>query len=137
MKLYLIIGIPGAGKSTKAKAIINEYNKKHIAINHYEADMFFEQSGAYKFDVTKLGIAHQWCQSKTEESMKKGIDVIVSNTSLTAWERRPYLTLAKKYHYDVEVITCNGGYKNIHGVPDEALERMKKKYQPYDEKENF
>lgn len=130
--LYLIIGIPGAGKSMKAREIIA--NSKNL-IAHYEADMFFEQDGQYNFNRTLLWKAHLWCQQKTEEAMKTGVDVIVSNTSLTPRERRVYLALAKQYHYNVEVITCTGNYKNIHGVPDETLERMKERFVPYTEQE--
>ena len=43
--IYLLRGLPGAGKSTVAKRLGGE---------HYEADMYFMQDGEYKFDGAKL-----------------------------------------------------------------------------------
>ena len=58
--LYLLRGIPGAGKSTLAK---------QLGDSHFETDGFFMVDGEYKFDPTKLREAHQWCQSQVELAM--------------------------------------------------------------------
>lgn len=134
-KLYLIIGIPGSGKSTKANEIISQYKSKNMSILHYEADMFFEKDGQYKFNPALLGQAHSWCQKKTERAMMDHIDVIVSNTSLTPKERYVYLALAKLYDYEVEVITMTNEFQNVHGVPQNKLELMKQRFIPYSEDE--
>jgi predicted kinase len=130
-KLLLIIGIPGAGKSTLANKIKAE-NPEFANANIWEADMFFIKNGEYNFNPNILGAAHHWCQAKVKSDMILGQNVIVSNTNLTPTERRPYIKLAKEYGYEVEVIECNGGFKNIHGVPETSLERMKKKYKPFE-----
>lgn len=135
MILYLIIGIPGSGKTTKAKEIISKYESQNKQIKHYEADMFFEHDGQYKFNPALLGKAHAWCQKKTEEAMMNNIDVIVSNTSLTPRERYFYLALAKLYDYEVKVITMINEFQNVHGVPADKLELMKQRYVPYSEDE--
>ena len=132
-KLYLIIGIPGAGKSTLANKIIAEH--PNTTIKHYEADMYFIRNGEYNFNPKKLFYAHKWCQIKAEQAMIDNYDVIISNTSLTPSERKPYIELAKKYNYDIDVITCNGNYNNIHNVPIETIERMKNKFIPYSQEE--
>ena len=130
-KLVMIIGIPGAGKSTLANKIKSE-DPEFADANIWEADMFFMKNGEYKFNPNILGAAHWWCQAKVESDMKDGLNVIVSNTNLTPRERRPYIKLAKKYGYEVEVKECNGGFKNIHGVPEETLEKMMLKYKPFE-----
>ena len=130
-KLLLIIGIPGAGKSTLANKIKSE-NPEFANANIWEADMFFMKNGEYKFNPNILGAAHFWCQKSVENDMKAGKNVIVSNTNLTPKERRPYIKLAKNYGYEVEVRECNGGFKNIHGVPETSLERMRKKFKPFE-----
>lgn len=130
-KLLLIIGIPGSGKSTMANKIKSE-NPEFYDANVWEADKFFMKDGEYKFNPNILGAAHWWCQAQVESDMKKGDNIIVSNTSLTPKERRPYIKLAKEYGYEIEVIECNGSFKNIHDVPDETIEKMKKKYKPFE-----
>lgn len=136
-EMILIIGIPGSGKSTKAREIIEQYTNNNLPIVHYEADMFFERNGKYNFNPKLLSQAHLWCQKKTKEAMQNNINVIVSNTSLTPKERRIYIELAKIYRYNVKVITMTNEFQNIHGVPKETLERMKQRYIPYDESELY
>lgn len=130
-KLMMLIGIPGAGKSTLANKIKSE-DPEFADANIWEADMFFMKNGEYKFNHNILGAAHFWCQKSVENDMKAGKNVIVSNTNLTPKERRPYIKLAKNYGYEVEVRECNGGFKNIHGVPEDSLERMRKKFKPFE-----
>lgn len=131
-KLIMFIGIPGSGKTTAAKKFQAAWSaawSTHIAI--YEADMFFEKDGKYKWNPNLLGQAHKWCFDNVENELKNGNSVIVSNTFLTPKERKPYFELAKKYNAEVMVFTCNGEYQNIHNVPVEKLEIMKKRFIPF------
>ena len=120
--LILLRGLPGAGKSTFAKMICNQ---------HVEADMYFMQDGEYKFDATKLKQAHKWCQDKTESWMQKRYNVVVSNTFTQEWEMDAYYELAKKYGYQVHslIVENRHGGINQHGVPEETLEKMKKRFE--------
>lgn len=131
-KLIMFIGIPGSGKTTAAKKFQAAWPTS-IAI--YEADMFFEKDGKYKWNPNLLGQAHKWCFNNVEDELKNGNSVIVSNTFLTPRERKPYFELAKKYNAEVMVFTCSGEYQNVHNVPSETIERMKQKYVPYSENE--
>lgn len=60
MKLVLIRGLPGSGKSTIARAM--------AAYEHYEADMYFEKGGEYCYDASKIKDAHEWCQRETRSA---------------------------------------------------------------------
>lgn len=134
--LYLIIGIPGSGKSTMASKIQKEiFEKDNTLIKIYEADMYFIKDGKYKWDFERLNAAHTWCQKMTEEELKRGKDVIVSNTSIRKRDRKIYINLAKKYHHEVKVITCHGDFKNIHNVPAEKVAKMKERFQEFTEDE--
>jgi predicted kinase len=115
--LILLRGLPGSGKSTLAKLICNQ---------HIEADMYFLQDGKYNFDSSKLNEAHKWCQDKAEEWMKNKYNVVVSNTFTTEKELNPYYELAKKYGYKVVclIVENRHGGVNIHGVPNETLDKM-------------
>lgn len=121
MELVLIRGLPDSGKSTMAKAMRNHY--------HFEADQFFMSDGEYKFDHAKLKEAHEFCQKKTEQALQIKRDVVVSNTFTRKWEMQAYLDIAAKHGATVRIIKAEGNYKNVHGVPDEAIQRMRDRWE--------
>lgn len=124
--LYLICGPSGSGKTTFANKIKKE---KNIA-NHFEADQWMvDLYGSHFFNPKRLGYCHAKCQKSTEEHMQRGEDVIVSNTTLTKKEAKPYIDLSRKYGYNVEIHHMIGEFKNEHGVPDWKIEEMKNKRQ--------
>jgi len=128
--LYLLRGIPGAGKSTLAK---------QLGDSHFETDTFFMVEGEYKFDPTKLRKAHEWCQSQIELAMinnhvTAGLDnsdIVVSNTFTQAWEMDAYNELAKQYGYRVFSIIVENrhGGVNQHNVPEDKLQIMKDRFE--------
>jgi len=133
-ELYLIRGCPGSGKSTLAES---------LGGTHLEADMYFMEDGGYKFDITRLKDAHQWCQDSVEEAMtwdenpeieflSAGVSkIVVSNTFTQEWEMKPYFELAEKYGYRVYSLICENrhGGVNEHGVPEDKLEIMRKRFE--------
>lgn len=112
--LIIVRGIPGSGKSTLAKKLC-----ALLGAEHYEADMFFEQTGEYIFDPTKLAEAHAWCFAKVKESLASGKLTIVANTFCQDTHMRPYMELAKHI-----IIQLNTSYGSVHGVPSYTIERM-------------
>lgn len=130
--LFLLRGLPGSGKSTLAKLISNP----NQVTGRVEADMYFINSnGDYEFDPSKLKEAHQWCQGVVEGWMElENIcleQIIVSNTFTQEWEMKPYYELAEKYGYTVFslVVENRHGGVNEHGVPDETLDKMEKRFE--------
>ena len=120
--LILLRGLPGAGKSTLAKLICNQ---------HVEADMYFQKDGEYKFDASKLKQAHEWCRERTEQYMRQGFNVVVSNTFTTEGEIAPYINLAYKHKYRLTTIVVENrhGNSSVHSVPQETIEKMKSRFQ--------
>jgi len=120
--LFLLRGLPGAGKSTLAAS---------LAKTHLEADQFFMKDGTYNFDATKLKEAHEWCRAKCESAMLWELNITVSNTFTQEWEMKAYYELAEKYGYTVFSIIVENrhGGVNEHGVPQEALDRMKNRFE--------
>ena len=127
MQLILIRGLPGSGKSTLAKTI----QAGILSSAHIETDKYFMRSGQYDFRKEELHLAHIWAQDWAEQELSNGYDVIVSNTFSMMWEMRPYIKMAKKYHAQLTVLTCEGQYGNVHNVPDEVIQKMKARWQPY------
>ena len=128
--LYLLRGIPGAGKSTLAK---------QLGDAHFEADSYFMIDGEYQFDPTKLRKAHEWCQGQVELDMIQNhvtygldsSDIVVSNTFTQEWEMKNYYSLAETYGYRVFSIIVENrhGGVNEHGVPEDKLQIMKDRFE--------
>ena len=126
--LYIVRGVPGSGKSTFAKS---------IGGIHIEADQFFMMNGKYNFDITKIKLAHKYCQNQTEAWMKtdgtqvNNNKIVVSNTFTQEWEMEPYFKLAEKYGYKTFslIVENRHGGVNEHGVPEDKLELMKTRFE--------
>jgi predicted kinase len=126
-ELFLLRGLPGSGKSTLAKMLVGD--KDYC---HKEADMYFvDGEGKYQFDITKLRDAHAWCQEEVEFLMKYEHKVVVSNTFTQEWEMLPYFDLAEKHGYRVHslIVENRHGGVNEHGVPEDKLKLMKKRFE--------
>lgn len=122
--LYIIRGAPGSGKSTLASKLVQRGF-------HFEADQFFlDPKGQYHFRRHLLREAHNWCQTRVREAMTLGKDIAVSNTFTKRWELRPYLAMAEKEGYDVQIIALRAPWTNTHGVPDEVVDRMREGFEP-------
>lgn len=141
--LLIIRGLPGSGKSTIAKKLQSNSNdcllvtpnhKNIVYTNHYEADMFFENDGEYKFDKKYLSHAHDWCYNNVLKSLLDGNNTIVSNTFVKLWELNKYLDLEKFVpNTIIEVIEVYTSYDNIHKVPSEQLIKMKNNWEYFTE----
>ena len=123
--LYICRGIPGSGKSTFAKTLGGK---------HYEADMYFidPTTGEYKFDGTKIKLAHSWCMIQTQKAMvDEEPKIVVSNTFTQEWEMEPYFELAKEFGYKVfsVVVENRHGGINVHNVPEDKIEQMKNRFE--------
>lgn len=122
-KVVIVRGLPGSGKSTTAKYLVK------IGYKHFEADMYFIQNGVYQFNPALLYQAHQWCQQFTREAIKQNYAVVVSNTFTTRKEVQPYIDMALELAVPYTIFVCKAQFKNIHNVPEQTLEKMKKRWQ--------
>lgn len=126
-QLIILRGVSGAGKSTVAEIISEGYWPI------CEADQYhYTESGVYDWKPENVGKAHAWCQSIVRDAMASNIKkIIVSNTSTTEKELKPYLTLAEEFGYQVIslVVENRHGNDSIHEVPqhirDQQEERLR------------
>jgi predicted kinase len=128
--LYLVRGLPSSGKSTLAI---------QLATFAIAADDFFTEDGVYTFDPSKLPEAHQECQSRCSRGLDAGLDVAVANTFSQAWELVPYLAIAEAAAGEVRVVIldlfdagCTDAEltaRNAHGVPEEVIAGMRKRWE--------
>ena len=134
--LILVRGVPGSGKTTIAD-MLSSYGRSVL----FCTDDLFMVDGEYKFDPSKLSEYHAVTVDKVRDSMidEKYDDecfhsydtIIVHNTFTQKWEMDPYLELAKKYDWKVHTIIVENRHesKSVHGVPEEAINRMKERFE--------
>jgi predicted kinase len=120
--LYIVRGLPGSGKSSLAKKVTELV---------YSADDFFtNKKGEYNFNAKLLGKAHEWCWGKVRDAMFIGVEAVaVANTFTQAWEAEKYYKIAEEYGYSVFVIECQNNFGNVHDVPQESIDAMKKRWE--------
>lgn len=120
--LIIVRGLPGSGKTTTALTIAGTTYSCFAA-----DDFFYDNEGVYKFDFTKLGIAHKTCFDNTEKALRQREPVvIVHNTFVKEREINPYKKLAEKYNYKfISLIAENRhGNSSVHNVPQVTLDKM-------------
>lgn len=122
--LVLVRGISGSGKSTFATHLAAKLG--HVV---HSTDDFFSQDGAYKFDASKLGQAHKWNEERTDKALEAGKNVVVANTFTQGWEMAPYDNMAKNHGARVDVFNTVFPGKNVHGVPEAGLKRMRDRWE--------
>lgn len=124
MELIIIRGLPGSGKTTLAR----EFAAR--GYDHHEADQYFERdNGRYEFVPSRIGRAHEWCQNKVKGSLSAGHNCVVANTFSRKWEIQPYIDMAHEFGATTKIIEAKGEWKNIHGVPEGVVEKMRLRWE--------
>lgn len=124
MKLVIIRGLPGSGKTTIAHL---EYRE---AVR-YEADQYFEDDrGNYNYDPKDQAMAHFNCQMNVWSAMLFKFPLItVSNTFTRHSEYAVYLSMARLHGYEVEIRVARGSWDSIHKIPADVIERMRERWE--------
>ena len=126
-EVVLIRGLPGSGKTTIAKSMMDDAVRSYA---HVEADDYFMgQDGAYRYDGSKITNAHDACYFSAAKALQDGKSVIVANTFSRLWEMERYYRLAASFGCNVRVLTATGRYQNVHGVPVEIIQRMRDRWE--------
>lgn len=141
-ELFIMVGVPGSGKSTKAKELVGK------GVIHSTDDVI-ETMGDYRGffnkmissgDFSPLSNAHRINFQNSVTSMKQGISpVIIDNTNLKPSEPKDYVMAALKLGYDdknIKFIDIGTGglsaeelaQRNTHGVPLDKIKSMIQSY---------
>lgn len=128
MKVIVLIGVSGAGKSTYIKENFSVVDIHGV----YSADHFFMKDGEYVFDPAKLPQAHKSCLRRFTEAVQKMQGkgyLIVDNTNTSVMEMAPYCALALAYGHELELVAIHcdpvaAARRNVHGVPEVAVMRQ-------------
>ena len=136
--LYILRGISGSGKSTKAKDLVNKDMTKV-----FSTDDYFMKDGKYIFNPREIPTAHEWNRKRVEQALIQGIGpIVVDNTNTELWEAKPYANLAQRYGHEVKFVESEAPWRfdadelakrNVHGVPKASIDKMIKRYVPHDQ----
>lgn len=126
--LTIIRGLPGSGKSYIGDAL----EASDVDTVLIEADMWFDMYNDGAFDANKLQSAHRWCRDMVATNLKDGYNVVVSNTFTRLWEMQPYLDMALELGVQLQVVTVQGNFGSVHGVPQTTQEKMRNRFEPFD-----
>lgn len=124
MKVTILRGVPGSGKSCYAQTLYREQEIVDFgeAPEIVSADDYFMVGGQYRFDATKLQLAHRRCLANYSISLSNGRSIIVDNTNTTPWEVATYYQLAEMAEAEIQVVRiyCDpvvAWKRNVHDVP--------------------
>lgn len=131
LKMILVRGLPGSGKSTMAREIAagSNFRGPGMGYAHLEADQFFYENGVYNFDASKLHQAHQRCLLNARTCLEGNQSCVVSNTFTTKKELKPYFDLALEFNIAPVVLLAQNVFGSVHGVPDETMKKMQERFQ--------
>ena len=129
--LILLRGLPGSGKTTLAHIILQ--HPANLEQEVLSADDFFtNEEGEYNFDSSKLREAHNYCQFRCSERMRQEKSrIVVANTFTEEWDMEESIKMAERYNYRLHTIIVENrhGSNNVHGVPEDKLQKMKDRFQ--------
>lgn len=132
--LILMRGLPGSGKSTRAKELLSSGPSGLIL----STDDYFFHGEVYRYDPCLLGAAHEWNQRRAEDAMHDGRSpIIIDNTNIQAWEMKPYVKMALKRGYRVDFCEPDTSWKfdpyelakrNTHRVRQGTIAQMMERF---------
>jgi predicted kinase len=140
--LIIMVGVPGSGKSTKAKELVGN-GKIFSTDDRIESQgnylEFFKKMNTSK-DFTPLSNMHNLNFIMAKKAMKTGVSpVIIDNTNLSPSESKKYIEEALLLGYaddNIKFIEIGTGgssaeelaNRNTHGVPLDKIKSMIQKY---------
>ncbi len=121
----IVRGLPGSGKSTLASRLAAEHGYLHL-----ETDQHFLVNGSYRFDPARVADAHAVVARDALDAMQAGRRVVIANTHVRLWEMAAIVGAARLAGKSFCFVECTGLWGNIHAVPEDAITRMKLRWEP-------
>lgn len=127
-KLFILRGHPGSGKKTIALTMLAEGLADII---HQQDHYFVDEDGVYRYDEAKVPDAVKYCYQNVQDSLRKGLRVVVANNFTKIWTVEKYIENAQRFGAEVVIMRATGDYPNVTGVPIAQVATVKKMYEPY------
>lgn len=145
LKLIIISGLPGSGKSTIAKALAVKLTLPILSVDPIESAVV--KSGVKRSFKTGLA-AYLVAEALAAEQLKLGLSVIIDSVSPVREAREMWRSLSNRYNAKLIIIECvlnsdlhkkriGSRVRNIHGIPEvtwEDVENRRKEYLTWEDK---
>jgi len=145
LKIIVVSGLPGSGKSTIAEALAKKLQFPILSVDPVESSIL--KSGIARSFKTGLA-AYIIVQTLASEQLKLGMSVIIDAVNPVQEARDMWYELQKEYNSQLFIIECvldeemhkkrlQKRVRNMHGLTEvtwEDVENRKKDYKPWKEK---
>ena len=119
-------GLPGSGKSTRAKELKDEIGENAVICS---TDDYFMVGGVYKFNPDMLRAYHGLNLERAKDLLNEGKTVIVDNTNIETWECSRYVHHAVTMGIEIGFVRTTGNFQSTHNVPQYKLDSMRARMQ--------
>ena len=128
LKMFIMQGIPGSGKSRFVKRLGPAWV--------CSADSYPGLYTAAGFDATKLGKAHTFCFKLAMLALQGGSSVVVDNTNLNIIDIAPYIALGKALACEIVIVRVRcpqlvAYRRQTHGVPLATHRKMAERFRRF------
>lgn len=137
--LVLMRGLPGSGKSSLARQLLQRASLDPAQHLVSADDYFTDRFGNYNYDRAKISEAHRDCQNRVNAMMIRNFaPIIVDNTNIRLWEMEAFCVNAVDHGYIVQILEPTTYWaknpeecmrRNCHGVPFDTIINMKRTYE--------
>lgn len=149
---YIMRGLPGSGKSTMAAMLFKSRPHRDAAgipskgiietgrIHSTDSFRTDPVTGEYKWDASMDARYHLLNQEEFRRSCERELPMVIcDNTNITLGQMDPYITIAKKYGYHVQIVTVGDPtdvehqelcfVRGTHSVPLDVIRNMGAKFE--------
>ena len=145
MKIIIISGLPGSGKSTAAEGIAAKLKLPVFSVDPIESAIL--KTGLKRSFETGLA-AYIVAETLAAEQLKLGSSVIIDAVNPVPQARQAWRDLAKKYNANLVIIECSldeelhrsrlqTRVRNLHGIAEvtwDDVEKLRKEYTVWEDK---
>lgn len=129
MQVIILMGVPGAGKSTWIRGT-PEFQQKNFYICN--SDRFlYDENGSYKWTPERQSRAHRDCLREYVQVIVNSYynnyeTIFVDNTNITLAELAPYVAVAQAFDVPVKIVHIEAAdperawERNQHNVPSDV-----------------
>ena len=132
-QLVIMRGLPGSGKSTRAKRYIAEMKPESSGI--FSADDFFiDPDGVYRWNGAKLDKAHEWNNERIKAAVEQNTQIVIAdNVHAFLYDMRASIKIAEKHNYEVIYLKGDAPWaldpnecakRSLHGISVAAVSNM-------------